>query len=546
VGAVTDAPAGAPSLVDRLDALAEAARLAEDVLPDDLHAAVDELVARAGDRLRLPDHTVVALAGPTGSGKSSLLNVLAGEPVAEVAATRPTTAEALALVRADGAGPLLDWLGVRRRHHLGAGEGLVVLDLPDHDSVVTDHRLEAERLVGLVDLLVWVVDPQKYADASVHERYLRGLTDHRDVLLVVLNQVDRLGHAERQAVRRDLTRLLAEDGLAGVPVLDVSARTGEGVDALRAALADAARRRVAARERLAADLTRLGARVTRALGPGGGADAPLAPLVDALAEAAGVPVVVAAVRDAHALRARRAAGWPPTRWLARLRPDPLRRLHLAGPGAAGRGRARPAGTPPTAPERTSVPRPGPAQLARARGAVRAYVDAATAGVDAVWVLAARRRAGPADDVLADALDAALAATPLPDRAPAWWRVVGWLQWCLLAVALAGAGWLAVLAGAAWLRLDVPEPPAWGGVPVPTAALLGAVGAGLLLALAGRGFAAVGARRRARAAEARLREAVAGVAERLVAAPVAEVLARLAAARAAATQALGGGRPRRRR
>ncbi|KGM14631.1 hypothetical protein N867_18880, partial [Actinotalea fermentans ATCC 43279 = JCM 9966 = DSM 3133] len=204
----------------------------------------------AGDRLRLPDHTVVALAGPTGSGKSSLLNALAGQDVAEVAATRPTTSEALALVRADGAGPLLDWLGVRRRHDLGAGTGLVVLDLPDHDSVVTDHRLEAERLVGLVDLLVWVLDPQKYADAAVHERYLRGLGGHRDVLLVVLNQVDRLTADERRACHRDLERLLAEDGLAGVRLLDVSARTGEGVAGLEAALADAARRREASRDRL--------------------------------------------------------------------------------------------------------------------------------------------------------------------------------------------------------------------------------------------------------------------------------------------------------
>src|SRR5690606_3026779 len=98
----------------------------------------------------------------------SLLNALAGREITEVAVTRPTTSEAFALVRGEGAGPLLDWLGVRRRHAVGvdgadaAGGGLVVLDLPDHDSVVTDHRLEAERLVALVDLMVWVVDPQKY------------------------------------------------------------------------------------------------------------------------------------------------------------------------------------------------------------------------------------------------------------------------------------------------------------------------------------------------------------------------------------------------
>lgn len=516
-------------LTDRVDALAEAVRIADDVLPDDLVTAAAEVVARAGDRLRLPDHTVVALAGPTGSGKSSLLNALAGQDVAEVAVTRPTTSEALALVRAEGATPLLDWLGVRRRHDLGSGAGLVVLDLPDHDSVVTDHRLEAERLVGLVDLLVWVVDPQKYADAAVHERYLRGLAGHRDVLLVVLNQVDRLTPAERRACHGDLERLLAEDGLAGVRVLDVSARTGEGVAGLEAALTEAASRREAARDRLAADLAVLGGRVVEACGSAArGGPGPVGPLVDALADVAGVPVVVEAVRAASLGRAARATGWPPVRWLSGLRPDPLRRLHL-GPDDAGR---------------TSVPAAGPADLARARGAVRAYVDAAVADAPEAWVLEARRRADPPAHDLSDALDAAISAVPRPERRPVWWRVVGAVQWTLLAAAVAGLAWLAVLAGAAALRLPSPEPPTWGEVPVPTVGLVGGVALGLLLALLARAMAAVGARRQARLADARLRDAVRDVADRLVTRPVADVLDRLVRARAAAQVAMAG-RDRRR-
>src|SRR5674476_277627 len=366
------------TLTERLDALRQALDEGRDVLGDDLRSDAEHVLSRAGDRLRLPEHTVVALAGPTGSGKSSLLNAMAGHDVAEVAGTRPTTSEALAIVRGDGAGPLLDWLGVRRRHHLGGeGDGLVVLDLPDHDSVATDHRLEAERLVALVDLMVWVVDPQKYADAAVHEQYLRGLAGHRDVLLVVLNQVDRLSADERRACHRDLQRLLAQDDLEGVPVLDVSARTGEGVDRLAAALADAARRRVAAKARLGADVAGVAGRVLATCGPPvRGGRASRDELVDALADAAGVPVVVEAVHAARLRSARQATGWPPTRWLSRFRPDPLRRLHL---GRADSGH-------------TSLPKPGPAQLARARGAVRAYLDGTTAGAPEGWVLAARRRA----------------------------------------------------------------------------------------------------------------------------------------------------------
>ncbi len=85
----------------------------------------------------------------------------------------------------------LDWLEVNRRHGVTppAGtdglDGLVLLDLPDHDSTELSHRLEVDRLVQLVDVLVWVVDPQKYADAALHDRYLKPLAGYADVMIVV-------------------------------------------------------------------------------------------------------------------------------------------------------------------------------------------------------------------------------------------------------------------------------------------------------------------------------------------------------------------------
>src|SRR5690606_26435885 len=134
-----------------------------------------------------------------------------------------------------------DWLGVRRRHVVDPSAdpaerepgGLILLDLPDHDSIEASHRLEVNRLVGLVDLLVWVLDPQKYADAAVHERYLRPLARHGDVTVVVLNQIDRLPPGAADACLADLRRLLAEDGLEGVRLVATSAVTGAGLPDLR-------------------------------------------------------------------------------------------------------------------------------------------------------------------------------------------------------------------------------------------------------------------------------------------------------------------------
>ncbi|MDF2706628.1 MAG: transporter, partial [Nonomuraea muscovyensis] len=84
-----------PSLDSRLAALAEAATLAEGRLPGEAVAGARAVAERAGARRSLSvEHTVAALAGATGSGKSSLFNALAGADVAAVGVTRPTTSAA--------------------------------------------------------------------------------------------------------------------------------------------------------------------------------------------------------------------------------------------------------------------------------------------------------------------------------------------------------------------------------------------------------------------------------------------------------------------
>ena len=547
------------SLADRLGALDEAVTLGGTALPDGLSEATAHVTARVGERLRLSErHTVVALAGATGSGKSSLTNALVGKEIARVDVRRPTTAHALAAVSGqEGVEPLLAWLGVRERVSLDSptdGEGLVLLDLPDHDSVEVAHRLEAERLVELVDLMVWVLDPQKYADDAVH-RYLRALHRHADVMLVVLNQVDRLAAADRTAALADLRRLLAQDGLEGVPVLAVSARTGEGVDTLRSALADAAAHRVAARTRVEADVAVVADRLVAACAtevPGAVPPGPDDALVEAFAQAAGVPRVVAAVRGSWVREARRATGWPPTRWLAGFRADPMRRLHLGRRADAGRasGADRPAGSRRGAagevvdvPDRTSMPPAGPAQLAVAQTAARRWTDAATDGLPDAWVVTARAEVGSLDRLGHD-LDRAVAGASLDRvRRPLWWSALGLLQGVLLVVAVLGGLWLAGLAALGALAFTSPEPPRWGEMPVPTLALVAGVLLGLAVAGLGRLLASVGGRRAARRATATLRTAIATVARRRVTDPVVAVVDRHARCRAAALRAAG---PRRHR
>jgi GTP-binding protein EngB required for normal cell division len=272
--AVVPPQAAEKDLARRLDALAELVKIGKDRTGIDGFSTAlindsEALLRRAGERLRLSgSHTVVALAGGTGSGKSTLFNTLAGATFSPPGVTRPTTRHPHACVWGmQGAGSLLDWLGVQRRHRyarasaLDSGEsalnGLLLLDLPDHDSVVAASMAAVDRLSKLADMLVFVLDPQKYADASVHRRYLIPLAGHSSVITVVLNQIDLLAPEQVQDCEQDLRRLLDSEGLHETQLLPISARTGEGIDALRAVLASAVVAQRSASERISADIDSL-------------------------------------------------------------------------------------------------------------------------------------------------------------------------------------------------------------------------------------------------------------------------------------------------
>lgn len=232
----------------RLSAVREALRLCPTEVPASLSIPAHKALDAVAQRLALGvDHTVVALFGGTGSGKSSLFNALTQLNFADVGARRPTTSRAAACSWGDDAGPLLDFLGVSserriRRDSILDGEdqgsmaGLVLLDVPDYDSVTTEHSLQVDRLVPLADILVWVVDPQKYADAALHDGYLRGLGARQEDMLVLVNQVDTLPESGLASLLDDVGSLLKDDGLSQVQVLPVSAVRGDNLDVVRSML----------------------------------------------------------------------------------------------------------------------------------------------------------------------------------------------------------------------------------------------------------------------------------------------------------------------
>ena len=518
----------AADLVGQVRALTEAVQLCEGRVPDDVLAEARRVVEQADRRLALSGSaTVVALAGATGSGKSSMFNALSGTELATVGVRRPTTAHAMAATWGeDAAADLLDWLKIPRRHALErngetaeALDGLVLLDLPDHDSTQRQHRIEVDRLVQLVDMLIWVVDPQKYADAALHDRYLIPLASHTGVMMIVLNQADRLAPAERDRCLTDLRQLLDREGLRGVDVLAVSAVTGEGMDLLRERLARRIADKQTAARRLAADVAVAADRLRAASGTAEVVPlsrAAVSTLTSQVAEAAGVPVVTDAVGQAWRLRGGLATGWPVLAWIAKFKPDPLRRLHLDRLGA---GRKRPE-IDPTSVGRTSLPATSGVQKARVDTALRTLADQAAAGLARGWADAIRRAARSGQDTLPDRVDRAIATTDL-DLAGhrRWWQAVRVLQWLLVVAVVAGLGWLGAAFVLAYLQLPPLPDVLWWGFPAPTVLVVGGVLAGLLVGGLSRIGVEVGARRRMARARQVLRAAITTVTGELVVAPV---------------------------
>ncbi|MFF0332956.1 GTPase [Streptomyces fimicarius] len=541
-------PADGP-LPTRLDALRELVGLSRARLDRDTLAEAGRVLDEAAARQRLSSrHTVIAIAGATGSGKSTLFNALAGAPISDTGLRRPTTSQPIACSWTDGAAGLLDRLAVpgrlRRRPHPGpaafdeALQGLVLVDLPDHDSAATEHRDQVDRVLALVDAVIWVVDPEKYADAALHERYLRPLAGHAEVTFVVLNQTDRLPGEAADLVLDDLRRLLDEDGIAlgehgepGATVMSLSALTGDGVPELREMVGRFVQDRTAATRRLSADIDAAAARlrpVYVAEGRPGLGERAREEFTDRLAEAVGAAAAGQAAEREWRRNASRACGTP---WLRLWRWYENRGL----PGSLDR-----MGQALTPPEEELTARQ------RVEQAVRIVADGAADGLPGPWAQAVREAAFTGARGLPEALDelAIKAGAPAPSKRgggteagpasvdgsplgappggrpakpprPKWWPAAVLAQVSMTLLQIFGGLWLV------GQIIGVLEP----GLVTPALIMLAGVVGGPLVEWSCAAAIRGPARRYGQDAERRLREAAAGCGRARVLDPVAAELVR---------------------
>jgi hypothetical protein len=122
------------------------------------------------------------------------------------------------------------------------GPALAIVDLPDLDSIDDRHRSLVESVLPVVDAVVWMFDPIKYHDPSIHDDFLAGAVEYEPVFTFVMNKVDRLDEAETEAVVTHLGVILAMDGFGDPNILTIAADPPSGrpigIEPLMATLSD--------------------------------------------------------------------------------------------------------------------------------------------------------------------------------------------------------------------------------------------------------------------------------------------------------------------
>lgn len=576
--------------------LKDAISYGEGRVPETVLLDAAETLERLSQRRELStEHTVIGFFGATGSGKSTLFNAIAGQNIALSAPTRPTTSTVQAAIwEAEGSEELLDWLGIDKRVYPqtqalaaegeategneaggnnksaggvaapnavtepapglfnrirravgGRGEmrtrtgGLVLLDMPDFDSVTTTNRDLAARMMRYVDVLVWVVDPQKYADAVIHRDFMVPLAASGAQALCVLNQADKLAPAEVPAVLASLTRLLQAEGteahLLAAPIA-VSARTGEGVDVLRDLLAQVAAAKSLSLQRTDAQLHATASQLRTYAGGEGtvlaGAYALEAEqkLVKACYSSSQAEQVLEAATASYRRAAGQRTGWILTRWMSRLKADPLRRLHLGqqdetkSTSKAEKSAGMLGSDSENAPElvASSLPPLSAAQKAGMANAVRQYSKQMAARIDEPWKRSMKEAALSREAELPELLERDMVRIDYGlGRTRAPWVIFNALQWIALLSALVGVGWLTLISGMAYLQIHLPPAPTPEGSPVPLPTLLLLLGILLGIASAGVGrlLTAMGSRYYARKLRGRLQAGVEKAVQSCVVAPV---------------------------
>ena len=197
----------------RLQAWAEQASSLGWIPASNVHALQEAALSNPGQLFEPSDRPLVAgLFGGTGVGKSTLLNRLAADAIAVASAERPTSRDITVYVHqsisVDNLPTSLPMQRMRTSLHRNEDyRNVMFIDMPDFDSVETANRELVDLWLPHLDVILYVVSPERYRDDKGWQLLKKHGSEH--AWIFIINQWDR--GVEQQ--RDDFVAQLAGQGL---------------------------------------------------------------------------------------------------------------------------------------------------------------------------------------------------------------------------------------------------------------------------------------------------------------------------------------------
>ena len=166
--------------------------LLTDTRLDFFRSRFQELSEKAGREI---DHLYLGLVGGSGVGKSTLINAIAGSRISDPSDRRPFTDKIVVYRHEDQERGLNQFAAIFKSpdnvHHNDSLKTIVILDLPDIDSLETSNREVVAEILPHLDAVAWVASPEKYADATLYDSIRTSLI-HQENFIFVLNKMDQI------------------------------------------------------------------------------------------------------------------------------------------------------------------------------------------------------------------------------------------------------------------------------------------------------------------------------------------------------------------